>query len=290
MTSVNGKVALITGGASGVGAAVARRLHDKGAKVVIADVDGPRLAAIGAELGPRAVTVQADVRNLAAMKAAVAEGVGAFGGIDIVVANAGVGSYGSVEHVDPQAWRTVIDINVVGVFHTVRAALPSVLERRGYILLVSPLGAYIGIPTFSAYHPSKVAVEHFGDVLRLEVGHRGVAVGSAHMTTVDTPMMRDSVADLGRPEDVIRLPKFSTKAVSADEVADAFVKGIENRKRRINCPQWVGLTRWLKPVFTTSWGDRTMRRIAPRLVEFTDSRMSALGRSTSLRAEQLKSH
>jgi NADP-dependent 3-hydroxy acid dehydrogenase YdfG len=143
MSSLNGKVVLITGGARGVGAEVARRLNRQGAKLVLTDLDAAPLEALAAELGGEAnvVTVLADVCDLAAMEAAVAQGVARFGGIDIVVANAGIASYGSVLAVDPEAFKRVIDVNVTGVFHTVRAALPQVIERRGYVLVVSSLAA-----------------------------------------------------------------------------------------------------------------------------------------------------
>ena len=129
MGSVNGKVALITGGANGVGAEVARRLHDKGAKVVLTDLDEVLLKEVATRLGEdRVLTVVADVRDLSAMQNAVDKGIERFGGIDIVMANAGIATYGSVLQVDPEAFRTLIDVNVVGVFNTVRATLPSVID------------------------------------------------------------------------------------------------------------------------------------------------------------------
>lgn len=143
MSSLNGKVALITGGANGIGEEVARRLHHKGAKLVLTDLDADRLAQVAARFGEDGVvTAVADVRDLAAMEAAVAKGVERFGGIDIVMANAGIATYGSVLGVDPQAFQTIMDVNVVGVFHTVRAALPSVIDRRGYVLVVSSAAAF----------------------------------------------------------------------------------------------------------------------------------------------------
>jgi len=142
MGSVNGKVALITGGANGIGAETARRLHTKGAKLVLTDLDEGKLKVLAAELGEdRVLTVVADVRELSAMQAAVDQGVERFGGIDIVMANAGIATYGSVLNVDPEAFKTLLDVNVLGVFHTVRAALPSVIDRRAYVLIVSSLAA-----------------------------------------------------------------------------------------------------------------------------------------------------
>src|SRR3954469_25766763 len=114
MSSVNGKVALITGGANGVGAEVARRLHAKGAKLVLTDLDEGKLKESASALGgDRVVTVVADVRDLSAMETAAAKGVERFGGIDIVMANAGIATAGSVLGVDPHAFKTLIDVNVV---------------------------------------------------------------------------------------------------------------------------------------------------------------------------------
>src|ERR1700712_72192 len=98
---VQNKVVLVTGGARGIGAATARALVARGAEVVLTDVDQPPLAQLGAELGDSALTVLADVTDLASMEAAVAAGVARFGGIDVVLANAGIASYGSVLGVDP---------------------------------------------------------------------------------------------------------------------------------------------------------------------------------------------
>ena len=192
MGSVNGKVALITGGANGIGAEVARQLHDKGARVVLTDVDEGLLKEVAARIGEdRVLTVVADVRDLSAMQNAVDKGIERFGGIDIVMANAGIGTYGSVLQVDPEAFRTLIDVNVVGVFHTVRATLPSVINRRGYVLIVSSAAAYLALPGLAPYNAAKAGVEHFANALRLEVARLGVDVGSAHMSWIDTPLVRE---------------------------------------------------------------------------------------------------
>jgi len=137
-----------------------------------------------------------DVRDLGSMQEAVAAGIERFGGIDLVVANAGIASYGSVLAVDPVAFRRVLEVNVLGVFHTVRAALPSVIERQGYILVVSSLAAIARVPGLAAYSTSKAGVEHFANALRLEVAHHGVDVGTAHMSWIDTPLVRDAIQDL----------------------------------------------------------------------------------------------
>jgi NAD(P)-dependent dehydrogenase (short-subunit alcohol dehydrogenase family) len=290
MGSVNGKVALITGAGSGIGAEVARRLHAKGAKLVLTDLDDSALKDVAGALGDdRVVSAVADVRDLPAMEKAVAAGVEKFGGIDIVMANAGIASYGSVLNVDPEAFKRVIDVNIVGVFHTVRAALPSVLDRRGYVLVVSSAAAYAPAAGMAAYDASKAGTEHFANALRLEVAHRGVDVGSAHMLWIDTPMVRDGLAESSAFREMLRrLPGPLGKTTSVDRCGELFVKGIETRARHINCPRWVGLMRWLKAPLTSKLGDRTTLESVPELLPMMDAEVAAMGRSTSARTEALE--
>jgi NAD(P)-dependent dehydrogenase (short-subunit alcohol dehydrogenase family) len=287
---VNGKVALITGGANGIGAEVARRLLAKGAKLVLIDVDEGQLKDVATVLGEdRVLTVAADVRDLAAMQAAVDRGVERFGGIDIVMANAGVASYGSVLQVDPEAFKRVIDVNIVGVFHTVRAALPSVIDRRGYVLIVSSLAAYAAAPGMAAYDASKAGVEHFANSLRMEVAYRGVDVGSAHMSWIDTAMVRDSKSDLPSSKELIdSLPGPLGKTTTLRECGEVFVKGIEGRKRRINCPGWVGVMRWLRPLLATPIGESQTVKSVPDLLPRMDAEVAALGRSASAHTEAIE--
>src|SRR5271169_852604 len=238
MTSVESQVVFITGGGQGIGAEVARRLHAKGAKLVLTDLDEAVLAERSAELGDdeHVLTVVADVRDLAAMQAAAAKAVETFGGIDTVVANAGIASYGSVLHVDPDAVKRVLDVNLLGVFHTVR----------------------------------------------LEVAHLGVAVGSAHMSWIDTALVRDTQKDLPVfREQLAKFPWPLNKTTSVDKCAAAFVDGIEHRKKRVYCPGWVGVFRWLKPFLSTRFGEGPLLKTAGGQVTQMDAEVAALGRSVS---------
>ncbi|SRX94973.1 putative oxidoreductase [Mycobacterium tuberculosis H37Rv] [Mycobacterium shimoidei] len=283
MASVDSQVVFITGGAGGIGAELARRLHAKGAKLVLTDLDRVQLETLARELGDdRVLTVVADVRDLAAMQSAADAAVERFGGIDTVVANAGIISHGSVLHVDPEAFRRLIDVNVLGVFHTVRAALPSVIERRGYVLIVSSMAAYTAAPGLAPYNASKAGVELFANALRLEVAHLGVAVGAAHMLWIDTPMVQDSRAEFSAFSEMLsRLPFPFNRTTSVHTCAQAFVKGIERRKRRINVPRWVAAARWLKPVFSTRVGELPVQQLVPELLPRIDAEVAALGRSVS---------
>jgi NAD(P)-dependent dehydrogenase (short-subunit alcohol dehydrogenase family) len=257
---------------------------------VLTDLDQAGLGEISTSLGAdRVLTAVADVRNLTAMQSVAAAAVERFGGIDVVVANAGIVSYGSVLQVDPTAFTRVLEVNVVGVFNTVRAALPSVIERRGYVLVVSSLAAYAASPGLAAYNASKAAAEQFANALRLEVTHRGVDVGSAHMSWIDTAMVRDPKDDLSTFGELIsKLPGPLKKTTSVEECGKAFVAGIEGRKRQVNCPRWVGAVRWLKPVLATPVGLAPILKLVPDLLPRMDAEVAALGRSSTARTEKLE--
>lgn len=283
MTSLRDQVVFITGGARGIGAEVARRLAAKGAKLVLTDLNDADLKALAAELGEDGVlTAVADVRDLSAMQAATARAVERFGGIDVVVANAGIMSYGSVAQVDPDAFKRVLDINVLGVFHTVRATLPAVIERRGYVLIVSSLAAYTAAPGLAPYNASKAGVEMFANALRLEVARHDVSVGSAHMSWVNTALVRDTQSDLSAFNQLLAsFPWPMNKTTTVDKCAAAFVKGIERRRTRIYRPGWVALLRWVKPVLSTRVGEIPLHKSTAELLPQLDAQVAALGRSTS---------
>jgi NAD(P)-dependent dehydrogenase (short-subunit alcohol dehydrogenase family) len=287
MTGVGNKVVFITGGARGIGAGTAEALAAKGAKLILTDVDKEALDEIGDRLGDEvALTVVADVTDLAAMEQAAAAGIEKFGGIDVVVANAGIATYGSVLGVDPAAFHRLIDVNVNGVFHTVRATLPSIIERRGYVLVVSSLAAFAAAPGLAPYNASKAGAEHFANALRLEVAHHGVAVGSAHMSWIDTPMVQDARADLKSFGDLVdSLPGPLKKTTSVEECVQGFVDGIERRKRHVYVPRWVGGIARARNLLNSPLGDRTTLKKVPHLLAQMDEEVRRLGRSMSARVE-----
>lgn len=291
MTTMQDKVVFITGAGRGIGAEVARRLHNKGARLVLTDLGEKELTGIGAELGGdgRVLTVVADVRDLAAMQDAAKQAVETFGGIDVVVANAGIASYGSVLAVDPEAFKRVVDVNLLGAFYTARATLPALLNRRGYLLVVSSLAAFAAAPGMVAYDVSKAGNEHFVNALRLEVAHLGVDVGSAHMSFIDTDMVRDAKADLPTYNELVEgLPWPLNKTTSVNKCAASFVDGIEGRKTHVYCPKWVGLLRWLKPALSTRLGELPVRKTVGELIPRMDAEAVALGRFTSAYTQALE--
>ena len=282
---VSDQVVLITGGARGIGAETAKALAAKGAKLVLTDLDRAALdetaAAIGAD---RCLAVVADVCDLPSMEAAVKAGVERFGRLDTVVANAGIASYGSVLNTDPAAFKRVLDINVLGVFHTARATLPAVIESQGYILVVSSLAAFAAAPGLAAYNASKAGAEHFANALRLEVHHQGVQVGSAHMSWIDTPLVQDAKKDLGSFNELLsKLPYPLGRTTSVDACVKAFVRGIEKRSRHVYCPGWVRGVGLNRNVVNSAAGSRAVLPHVPEILPRMDAEVAALGRATSAR-------
>ena len=132
----------------------------------------------------------ADVTDQEALDAAVAGTVEAFGGIDTVFANAGIGAPGFVRTMDPASFERIIEVNLIGVWRTIRACLPHVIERRGYILPVASMAAILPPAASAAYGAAKSGVEALGDALRIEVQGYGVGVGVAYFSWIDTEMVR----------------------------------------------------------------------------------------------------
>ena len=222
------------------------------------------------------------------MERRVAQGLERFGGIDVVVANAGIASYGSVLAVDPATFKRVIDINLLGVFHTVRAALPSVIENKGYVLVVSSMAAFGAMAGLASYNASKAGVEHFANALRLEVKHLGVDVGVAHMSWIDTPLVRDAREDLtafGRM--IATLPPPMNKTTSVEACGKAFAAGHRGRKRR-DLRARLGRSRGGGPDAAELPHPRGRgAKHIPKLLPLMDEEVRRLGRSTSIRNVEL---
>src|SRR5215218_6626512 len=257
---VSGQVVLVTGAARGIGAAAAKQLAARGAKIALVGLEPELLAQVAAECGPDAAWFEADVTDTHAIEAAVRGAVERFGGIDVVIANAGIATGGSVRTIDPAAWERVVEVNLLGSWRTVRAALPHVIERRGYVLQVASVAAHA--PFMSAYAASKAGVEAFADSLRTEVAHLGVDVGVAYFSWIDTDMVRgaDARPGIGTMRKGIGGPFGKTYPLS--DVAAAVTQGVERRARHVVVPGWIRaalLLRGLLPPLA----DREARRTVP---------------------------
>jgi NAD(P)-dependent dehydrogenase (short-subunit alcohol dehydrogenase family) len=267
---MQGTVVLITGAGRGIGASVARLLHQRGARLALVDVRPDGLQALNEEIGEEAVAyITCDVNDFAGMQTAVQEVVARFGGIDVVLANAGVEQWEPVRTVEPEDFRRVIETNVIGVFNSVRVALPSLIDRRGYVMVVSSVSSYTALPGMASYAASKAAVEQFANVLRMEMISYGVGVGSAHMSLVDTPMLDETRSSSeGFATLVTALPTSMRRPVTVERCATRLVEAIEHRRRYVDVPRWVTAARWLKPLLSMPIGQRPMTHQVQRNARF----------------------
>jgi NAD(P)-dependent dehydrogenase (short-subunit alcohol dehydrogenase family) len=252
-----GKAVLVTGAARGIGEQVARRAAARGARLALVGLEPERLSEVASEVD--AVWYEADVTDQAAVEAAVAAAVEALGGLDVVVANAGVANLGTVAISPVDAVLRTVEVNLGGVIRTVSATLPHLLASRGYYLLVSSAAAFTALPGMAAYCAAKAGVEQFGNVLRMEIAHRGVRVGVAHPSWVDTDLVRGFQSDLASFRTALRRlpPPFGT-TTTVEACAEALVRAMERRKRRVYVPRSVAVAQALRALTLSPFGDRVI--------------------------------
>jgi NAD(P)-dependent dehydrogenase (short-subunit alcohol dehydrogenase family) len=235
-----GKVALVTGGARGIGFATARALVGRGASVAVLDLDRAAASTAASQLhDARAFGLAADVTDRGAMQRAVAETVERYGGLDVVVANAGIVSrVASFRAMSSESFERVLDVNLMGVYRTVDAALPEIVPRRGHVVVISSIYAFMnGVGTIP-YAMSKAAVEQFGRALRVELAPHGASATVAYFGFIDTEMVHRSIdADPQVGRMLQTLPKPLHKRLSPDVAGEAIVSGIERRSPRVIRPR-----------------------------------------------------
>lgn len=236
---LNGKVALVTGAARGIGFETARLLHERGASVALLDLDEQATQAAAAQVGERTLAMAGDVTDRDRMEEAVEATVERFGGLDIPIANAGVAPpQASMRLVDPELWERIVEIDLLGVWRTVRPALPQVVERRGHVVVVSSAYAWVNGAFASPYAISKAGVEQLGRSLRVELSIHGASATVAHFGFIDTQMVRDSFADPLAQQLEARIPAFARRRLTAAQAAEGIVSAIERRRPRVILPGW----------------------------------------------------
>lgn len=220
-----GAVALVTGAASGIGAATAALMAREGAAVVAADVAAPD-AVVGSirAAGGRASGVQADLSRPAGARAAIDHAVAAFGRLDVLVNNAGVAGAGSVESVSEEAWDRVLAANLTSGFLCSKYALPHLRAAGGgVILFTSSIAGLEGVAGLAPYCASKAAIVNLARSMALDHAREGIRVNAVCPGATDTPLLREGLEKSGLPAEVFasRLP--TQRLVTPEEVAEAFV-------------------------------------------------------------------
>lgn len=262
---MKGLVVLITGGGSGIGAATAKVLQQRGAIPVLVDCDAKPLAQVAAALGGDVLTIEADVTSLVQCEHAVAKTLARFGRIDMVWANAGIAAFGPLAYTDPAAWKRCLEVNVFGVFNIVRAALPAVVQSRGYVAVSASVASFAHPPAVSAYAASKAAVEAMCNAWRIELASHGVGVGVIHASWVTTPLMTEGALHPAFVRLQQATPAALRKSTQADVAALMIVNGFARRARRIWVPGWIRVLHWLRAWLHTPLAERELLRAAPQI-------------------------
>lgn len=217
MNDLQGLVAIVTGGASGIGRAVIEQLSAAGARVAV--LDRERAVGVGE------ISLVCDVREDASVRTAVGEAARALGALDIVVNNAGIGAQGTVSDNDDAEWHRVFDVNVVGIARVTRAALPYLKQSsRAAVVNTSSVVASAGVPNRALYSAAKGAVQALTLAMAADYIRGGIRVNCVSPGTTDTPWVRrllDSAADPVAERAALEARQPIGRLVTADEVAHA---------------------------------------------------------------------
>ncbi|MFI8075345.1 SDR family NAD(P)-dependent oxidoreductase [Streptomyces sp. NPDC086033] len=266
--SIAGKVALVTGGGRGLGAATARSLTSAGARVFVIDLHRPAAG----EAIERVTYLVGDVTDLGDMTRAVETVVRDAGRLDIVIANAGVLERGvTLRASSPSVVDRLFDVNVGGALNTVRAALPSLIENRGRLVLVSSVFAFVNGAGAIPYAMSKAAVEQLGRGLRVELAAHGVSVTTAYFAVINTDMTRQGLDEDPVAQALLGTqPRFLRKRISAEQAAQAIVVGLCRRDVQVFRPRrWTVVSKvrgLIAPGLDSGLArDRTVQNILGRL-------------------------
>lgn len=218
MDDYDGLVAVVTGGASGIGASVVRLLSQRGARVAVLDRDT-------ADPAYAALSIPCDLTDSAGVDAAVAEVVGTLGRLDVLVSNAGIGATGDVAANDDDEWRRVLDVNVVGMARVMRAALPHLRRSpSASVVLTSSVVAVVGVPDRALYSASKGAVLSLALAMAADHVHDGIRVNAVVPGTADTPWvgrLLEAAPDPEAARTALRDRQPLGRLVTPDEVAHA---------------------------------------------------------------------
>lgn len=242
---LQGKVALVTGAARGIGLGTAKALTARGARVVVLDLDQDAADRAAAELGGEAFGLAADVTDSGALQRAVATIVERFGHLDVVVANAGIANTGAtLRAMSGEAFDRVLDVNGYGVVRTVQAALPEIVRNRGHVVVIASVYAFMNGVGVTPYAMSKAAVEQLGRALRVELAPFGASATVAYFGFIDTEMVHKGIDEDPLADQLWKLvPRPLQKRLPPAKAGEAIAVGIERRSPKVIQPRrWTVLS------------------------------------------------
>jgi NAD(P)-dependent dehydrogenase (short-subunit alcohol dehydrogenase family) len=231
LTNFTGAVAVIPGGASGIGLATARALHSRGAHIVLADINSPGLLQArdlisqhNSEAQGQILTFTTDVTNESQVNELMLQTTATFGRIDLVVISAGIGRGGAIDSFSASDMQMMMNINFMGTYHCVQASLPTMRQQQsGHFVFLSSVAGKFGVPLLTAYCASKWAVRGFSSALRSELHGTGIGITTVYPAWVDTPMVKQEKNSLNMMDIQVML--------TPDQVASEILQAVINDQR-----------------------------------------------------------
>ena len=264
LSVLRGQRVLITGAARGIGAALAERLASHGARPALVGLEPEIMAAVAERCGEGTFVAECDVSDSDQVKQAVDAAAEALGGLDVLVANAGIATGGPLRAQDLRSWERVIEVNLLGVMYTDRAALPHLERSGGYVLNIASTAAVLRGPGMTAYCAAKAGVEALSDCLRIEMMPLGVAVGVAYFLFLDTDMVNDSEREMPMLQRAkAEMPRFLGRTYPLPPAIDEIVAAIAERRRRIAYPRWFLKTLALRQLVASPLAERRAAKAVP---------------------------
>jgi NAD(P)-dependent dehydrogenase (short-subunit alcohol dehydrogenase family) len=247
-----GRTVFITGAARGLGAEIARQAHHQGAHVALVGRRLRPLEELATQLGPRAAAFEADVSDLKALQTAARGAAERFGGIDIVICNAGIAPPSdTILTIDPEAFERTVDVDLLGQWRTIRATLPYVIDRRGHVVVVASIYAFFNGALNASYAASKAGIEQLARALRIELVPHGATAGVAYLGFVQTDLATEVFSQEHVQEARRAVPAVFTQPMAVSDAATAVLRGTTRRAGRICAPRWVGALLAARSVTTT---------------------------------------
>ena len=289
LSQLTGKRVLITGAARGIGAALAERLASHGARIALVGLEPERMAAVAERCGEGTFVAECDVSDNEKVTAAVDEAAEALGGLDVVVANAGIATGGPLRSQDLRSWERVIEINLLGVMYTDRAALPHLERSGGYLLNIASTAAVMRAPGLSAYCSAKAGVEALSDCLRVEMLPLGVAVGVAYFLFLDTDMVTDGEREMPLLQRAkAEMPRPFARTYPLPPAIDEVVSAIAERRRRVAYPRWFLKLLPIRQLFVSAIAERRTGQVVPEAIREFDRLAAEQGASAASASERTR--
>jgi NAD(P)-dependent dehydrogenase (short-subunit alcohol dehydrogenase family) len=289
LSGLRGRRILITGAARGIGAALAERLASRGARLALVGLEPETMAVVARRCGEGTFVAECDVSSNERVTQAVDAAAEALGGLDVVVANAGIATGGPLRSQDLRSWERVIEINLMGVMYTDRAALPHLERRGGYLLNIASTAAALRGPGMTAYCAAKAGVEALSDCLRIEMQPLGVGVGVAYFLFLDTDMVNDSEREMPLLQRAkAEMPRFLSRTYPLPPAIDEVVAAIAERRRRVAYPRWFLKALAVRQVLASPLAERRSAKSVPEVMREYELMVAERGVSAASATERTR--